>query len=51
MKRDFTYIDDIITGVVNVMGKIPEESEDGRYTRFIILGTISQKICCICRNT
>lgn len=29
MKRDFTYIDDIITGVVNVMGKIPEESEDG----------------------
>lgn len=29
MKRDFTYIDDIITGVVNVMGKVPAETEDG----------------------
>jgi len=29
MKRDFTYIDDIITGVINVMGKVPEETEDG----------------------
>lgn len=29
MKRDFTYIDDIVTGVVNVMGKVPAESEDG----------------------
>ncbi|MCH5342960.1 MAG: GDP-mannose 4,6-dehydratase [Acetatifactor sp.] len=29
MYRDFTYIDDIIEGVVKVMGKIPEENEDG----------------------
>ena len=29
MKRDFTYIDDIGTGVVNVMGKVPKETEDG----------------------
>lgn len=28
-KRDFTYIDDIVTGVVNVMGKAPAETEDG----------------------
>ena len=29
MKRDFTYIDDIITGVVNIMGRVPDETEDG----------------------
>ena len=29
MYRDFTYIDDIIEGVVKVMGRIPEENEDG----------------------
>ena len=29
MKRDFTYIDDIVTGVINVMGKVPKETEDG----------------------
>lgn len=29
MKRDFTYIDDIVTGVVNVMAKSPDETEDG----------------------
>ena len=28
-KRDFTYIDDIVTGVVNVMGKTPERNENG----------------------
>ena len=28
-KRDFTYIDDIITGIVNVMEKIPSENENG----------------------
>ena len=25
MKRDFTYIDDIVTGIINVMGKPPTE--------------------------
>lgn len=29
MKRDFTYIDDIITGVINVMAKAPVDNEDG----------------------
>jgi len=29
MKRDFTYIDDIVTGIVNVIGKAPVETEDG----------------------
>ena len=29
MKRDFTYIDDIVTGVINVMGKVPDKTEDG----------------------
>ncbi len=29
MKRDFTYIDDIVTGVVNVMQKAPEANEEG----------------------
>lgn len=29
MYRDFTYIDDIVTGIVNVMKKSPDETEDG----------------------
>lgn len=29
MKRDFTYIDDIVAGVVNVMGKVPSVDEEG----------------------
>lgn len=29
MYRDFTYIDDIVTGVINVMNKAPETNEDG----------------------
>jgi UDP-glucuronate 4-epimerase len=28
MKRDFTYIDDIVEGVVRVMGKLPEPNRD-----------------------
>lgn len=28
-KRDFTYIDDIITGIINVMQKTPDENENG----------------------
>ena len=28
MKRDFTYIDDIVTGIVNVMGNPPTETAD-----------------------
>ena len=29
MYRDFTYVDDIVTGIVNVIQKTPEETEDG----------------------
>lgn len=29
MYRDFTYIDDIVTGVINVMQKTPKATEDG----------------------
>jgi UDP-glucuronate 4-epimerase len=29
MKRDFTYIDDIVTGLINVVQKTPEATEDG----------------------
>ncbi|MBQ5999378.1 MAG: GDP-mannose 4,6-dehydratase [Treponema sp.] len=29
MYRDFTYIDDIVTGIVSVMQKTPDETEDG----------------------
>lgn len=29
MYRDFTYIDDIVIGIVNVMQKSPDETEDG----------------------
>jgi UDP-glucuronate 4-epimerase len=29
MYRDFTYIDDIVTGVINVMNKAPKPNEDG----------------------
>lgn len=29
MYRDFTFIDDIVTGIVNVMQKSPDETEDG----------------------
>jgi len=29
MRRDFTYVDDIVTGVINVMSKAPKANEDG----------------------
>lgn len=29
MRRDFTYVDDIVTGIQDVMHKIPEPTEDG----------------------
>jgi UDP-glucuronate 4-epimerase len=29
MYRDFTYIDDIVMGVADVMGRIPNETKDG----------------------
>lgn len=36
-KRDFTYIDDIVTGIVNVMQKAPDKNEDGvRYKLYNI---------------
>ena len=38
MKRDFTYVDDIVTGVVNVMKKPPEENEDGALYKVYNIG-------------
>lgn len=29
MYRDFTYVDDIVSGIINVMKKSPDETEDG----------------------
>ncbi len=38
MKRDFTYIDDIVTGVINVMNKPPEENDDGALYKVYNIG-------------
>ncbi len=36
-KRDFTYVDDIVEGVINVMGTAPSENENGvRYSLYNI---------------
>lgn len=37
-RRDFTYVDDIVTGVVNVMQKAPDENEDGVRTKVYNIG-------------
>ena len=38
MKRDFTYVDDIVTGIVNVMQKPPAENEDGALYKVYNIG-------------
>lgn len=38
MYRDFTYIDDIITGTLKVLKKPPKESEDGTYAKVYNIG-------------
>lgn len=38
MKRDFTYIDDIVTGIVNVMQKPPAENADGALYKIYNIG-------------
>ena len=38
MWRDFTYVDDIVTGIVNVMQKIPVETEDGALYKVYNIG-------------
>jgi UDP-glucuronate 4-epimerase len=38
LSRDFTYIDDIIEGVVRVMGSIPTEGEEHPYYRIFNIG-------------
>lgn len=38
MKRDFTYIDDIVEGISNVMKKPPSENEDGAYYKVYNIG-------------
>ena len=38
MWRDFTFIDDIVTGIVNVMQKTPTETEDGALYKVYNIG-------------
>lgn len=38
MKRDFTYIDDIVTGIVNVIKKPPVENDDGAMYKVYNIG-------------
>ena len=38
MYRDFTYIDDIVTGIVNVMQKTPVQTEDGAFYKIYNIG-------------
>lgn len=38
MYRDFTYVDDIVTGIVNVMQKAPAENEDGIMSKVYNIG-------------
>lgn len=38
MKRDFTYIDDIVEGIVNVMKAPPKENEDGAFYKVYNIG-------------
>lgn len=38
MYRDFTYIDDIVTGIVNIMQKTPDETEDGAAYKIYNIG-------------
>lgn len=40
-RRDFTYVDDIVTGVVNVMRKAPDENEDGVRAKVYNIGNNS----------
>lgn len=38
MKRDFTYVEDIVTGIINVMGKPPVPNEDGALYKVYNIG-------------
>lgn len=38
MYRDFTYIDDIVTGVINVMDRAPASNEDGVKSKIYNIG-------------
>lgn len=38
MLRDFTYIDDIVTGVVNILGKPPEKDKNGAAYKIYNIG-------------
>lgn len=41
MYRDFTYIDDIVEGIINVMQKAPEETKDGAPYKVYNIGNSS----------
>ncbi len=47
MRRDFTYIDDIVTGVIDVMQLSPKETEDGvRYKIYNIGNNAPEDLLC-----
>ena len=41
LKRDFTYIDDVVEGIINVMAKPPAETEDGAPYKIYNIGNNS----------
>ena len=43
MMRDFTYVDDIVTGIMNILCNPPVADELERLTRFIILVIINRR--------
>lgn len=43
MLRDFTYIDDIVKGIENILCNVPMEDEMERLIKYIILGITSRK--------
>lgn len=44
MLRDFTYVDDIVTGIVDVMKKAPKHEEDAQYAVYNIGNSSPEKL-------
>ncbi|WP_137602585.1 NAD-dependent epimerase/dehydratase family protein [Paucilactobacillus nenjiangensis] len=44
MLRDFTYVDDIVTGIVEIMNKVPERKNDAQYNVYNIGNSSPEKL-------
>lgn len=44
MLRDFTYVDDIVTGIVEIMDKVPERKNDAQYNVYNIGNSSPEKL-------